>query len=69
MTLQAIEAWRREAESKLHCPRIPSIASILLEASSRANLLADDSRDAFEGAELASLGSLEQLRAMLLAAL
>ena len=48
MTAEAIKSWRGRARDFCDAGRIDSITAILLEASKRAELLADNSKDVFE---------------------
>lgn len=65
MTLGAIESWRQRAKIKLSIIDIDRIANLLLEASARAELLADNSKEVFEPAHRAAPDSLNELRIML----
>lgn len=51
MTRDTIEAWRKKASRSYAAPEISALSDLLLEASARANLLADNSKDVFEPEE------------------
>ena len=65
MTRDAIRSWQTRA--KVACPGadIASIARILLEASTRAELVADNSKDVFEPDHRPQPDSLTELRRLL----
>jgi hypothetical protein len=64
MTLGAIESWRGRAAGQNLGVDVERVAALLLEAASRAELLADNSRDVFErGRHISSdgLGAIKEL--------
>jgi hypothetical protein len=65
MTAGAIESWRRRAKAKFPAEDVDQIARLLSEASARAELLADNSRDVFEPEHRLPPDSLNELRVML----
>jgi hypothetical protein len=65
MTRDAIESWRRRASTASDPAKVGKVADILLQASSRAHLLADNSKDVFEPERRPSPSSVELLRDML----
>jgi hypothetical protein len=65
MTRDAILSWRSRAEEARPDLDVTSIAGILLEASARAELLADNSRDVFEPDRRPHPDSLAELRRLL----
>ncbi len=65
MTREAIESWATRARPSSIGPDVQQIARILIEASTRAELLADNSRDVFEADQRPSPDSLEELRRLL----
>jgi len=69
MTRDAIESWATRAASKFADPNIRDIAQILIEASARAELLADNSKDVFEIDRTPKPDSLDELRELLATAL
>jgi len=68
MTHDAIRSWRKRAERAVG-KDLSGIAGVLVEASSRADLMADNSRDVFEPARRPAPDSLGELGAMLAIAL
>jgi hypothetical protein len=48
MTRDAIESWRLRAIQFASTSKVDAVAALLLEASARGELLADNSRDVFE---------------------
>jgi hypothetical protein len=50
MTLQAIESWEARAGRHFDPDVVASVVEILVEASRRAKLLVDDSREVFDPA-------------------
>lgn len=65
MTRAAIESWATRANGSISDAKIESIKRILIEASTRAELLADNSRDVFEPMRRPKPGSLDQLHILL----
>jgi hypothetical protein len=65
MTRDAIEAWRRLAVLAQSTEKVSAVAQLLLEASARAELLADNSKDVFEPDHRPRPDSLTELRALL----
>ena len=65
MTAAAIETWRERAKAKFPAEDIDQIARLLSEASARAELLADNSRDVFEPEHRLTPDSLNEIRVML----
>lgn len=65
MTAAAIESWRKRATVELSTVDIDQIANLLLEASRRAELLADNSKEVFEPVHRAAPDSLDELRILL----
>jgi hypothetical protein len=65
MTRDAIESWQRRAGHFLSVAKVEIIAALLLEASARAALLADNSRDVFEPDERSTDESLHEVRRLL----
>jgi len=65
MTRDAIDSWRDRAVGR-HCNvDVVAIAQILTEASTRAELLADNSKDVFEPDHRPQPDSLDELRRLL----
>jgi hypothetical protein len=62
MTAAAIESWRDRAIAVLSIDVSETVAQLLSEASARAQLLADNSRDVFEPESRGSRDSLDELR-------
>lgn len=69
MTREAIASWEERAKAIRDDLDVTVIARILLEASGRAELLADNSKDVFEPDYRPRVDSLEKLRLLLNAAL
>ena len=69
MTHAAIDAWCERASAAYPDRRVVAVAGVLREVATRAELLADDSRDVFDGMELTPPGTVEELRAMLVNAI
>lgn len=65
MTTDAIESWRQRAKARWPVADIDRIARLLLEASSRADLLADNSKEVFEPEHRPPPDSLNELRTLL----
>lgn len=65
MTGVAIESWRRRATEQALGVNVERIAGLLLEAASRAELLADNSRDVFEEGRNTSPDGLGSIKKML----
>lgn len=65
MTRDAIESWRRLALLVQPTEKVGAVARLLLEASARAELLADNSKDVFEPDHRPPPDSLAELRALL----
>src|ERR1700710_2061647 len=65
MTKDAINSWRARAAVKFNPERVANIAGILMEASFRAHLLADNSKDVFQPEHRPKPASLTKLRNML----
>ena len=65
MTLEAIGSWKIRASKNHQEARIEGIARILLEASARAALLADNSRDVFEEDRRPKQDSISELHELL----
>jgi hypothetical protein len=65
MTGAAIESWKSRASNVQNSAIVDQIASILLEASRRAELLADNSRDVFVEERRIGADSLSDLRKIL----
>jgi hypothetical protein len=65
MTESAIQSWARRASVNLPLADIERIKKILIEASTRAELLADNSRDVFEPERRPRLESLKHLEGVL----
>jgi hypothetical protein len=65
MTREAIDSWKLRAESRFDKNAVNEIAQILIEASARAELLADNSKDVFEPEHRPQPSSLDELRALL----
>lgn len=63
MTADAIDQWRRRASAISNGDKVQNVARLLFEASSRADLMADDSKDVFEPdrRELNSLAEVHDL--------
>ncbi|MBY2905732.1 hypothetical protein [Rhizobium leguminosarum] len=64
MTLDAINQWQRGLLAVASNGRVDSISRLLLEASARAELMADDSKDVFEP-DRRELDSLSEVRTLL----
>lgn len=62
MTLDAIESWRQRAKAASPSVDIDRISRLLLAASSRAELLADNSKEVFEPDHRPPPDSLNELR-------
>jgi hypothetical protein len=69
ITRAAIESWCSRAQAARPQAGIMEVARILLEASARAELLADSSKEVFEPRRRPRLGSLAGLRRLLEASL
>ena len=65
MTWVAIESWRQRAKAEFPVAEIDRVADLLLEASTRAELLADNSKEVFEPEHRPPPDSLGELRIML----
>ncbi|GGD55059.1 hypothetical protein GRI62_03715 [Erythrobacter arachoides] len=65
MTAMAIDSWENRASSVFSETPIAGIAALLRQASKRAELLADNSRDVFEKDTGISGGGIETLSSML----
>ncbi|MFC1459290.1 hypothetical protein ACETIH_21800 [Microvirga arabica] len=65
MTRDAIESWRDRALERHGNIDVMAIAQILTEASARAELLADNSKDVFEPDYRPQPNSLDELRNLL----
>jgi hypothetical protein len=65
MTMEAIVSWKVRASDNHNEAKIDGIAKILLEASARASLLADNSRDVFEEDRRPKQNSMLELRELL----
>jgi hypothetical protein len=65
MTRDAIESWRRRADGVQPQATVNEVAQVLLEASARAELLADNSKDVFEPDRRPRPDSLVELRTLL----
>lgn len=65
MTAAAIDSWAVRAACITSNEKIERIKKILVEASTRAELLADNSRDVFEPERRPKLDSLGQLHSLL----
>jgi hypothetical protein len=65
MTRDAIESWRQRAALVEPKHKVTAVAQLLLEASARAELLADNSKDVFEPDHRPAPDSLGELRALL----
>lgn len=65
MTEAAIQSWAIRVSAHAPKARIDRIKKLLLEASTRAELLADNSRDVFEPDRRPKLESLEQIHILL----
>jgi len=65
MTSAAIESWRQRSKGEFPAADIDRIAHLLLEASARAELLADNSKEVFEPAYRPPPDSIDELRVML----
>lgn len=61
MTRDAIDSWSLRATEKFQNPEIRTIAHILVEASTRAAFLADNSKDVFEPERRPKIESMSQL--------
>lgn len=69
MTKAAIASWQERASAATTKAAVQGVARILLEASRRAELLADNSRDVFVSDRLERPDGLDVLKTMLLAEL
>lgn len=69
MTRAAIESWRSRASTKLPHDQVSRIASLLIEAATRAEILTDDSREVFEESASRSKNSMDEIRSQLVVAL
>lgn len=65
MTRDAIESWRQRAKAARPDIDVAPIAQILLEASVRGDLLADNSKDVFEPEHRPQPNSFMELRGLL----
>ena len=65
MTRDAIKSWHQRVEAVETKTKVAAVAQLLLEASARAELLADNSKDVFEPAHRPPPDSLSELRALL----
>jgi hypothetical protein len=65
MTQAAIQAWENRARNTYDVGIVSKIAGLLLEASARGELLADNSRDVFQPDQRVSLDSLEEVAEIL----
>jgi hypothetical protein len=65
MTKGAIESWKRRVGTKTEPKTVDKIAKILFEASFRAHLLADNSKDVFEPEHRPKPESIAELRSLL----
>lgn len=65
MTREAIDSWKVRAEGALEGVDVRGICQILIEASTRAELLADNSRDVFEADHRPQPDSLRELQGLL----
>jgi hypothetical protein len=68
MTHDAIGSWSRRA-SEATGVDLTAVVAVLFEASSRADLMADNSKDVFDTAERPAPDSIAELRALLAIAL
>lgn len=68
MTHDAISSWSRRANEATGAD-LSVVAALLFEASSRADLMADNSKDVFDPSERPAPDSIAELRAMLSIAL
>jgi hypothetical protein len=65
MTRDAIDSWERRATVRFPASDIRGIAQILIEASTHAELLADNSKDVFEIVRRPKPDSLRELHELL----
>jgi hypothetical protein len=65
MTRDAIDSWTARAEAKVAGDDVREVARILVEASTRADLLADNSKDVFEADHRPRPDSIKELRDLL----
>lgn len=65
MTMDAIESWQKRAKAAWPAVNIDRLARILVEASFRADLLADNSKDVFEPEHRPPPDALDELRILL----
>lgn len=69
MTRGAIDSWATRAAQRVDASRVFEIAELLIEVSTRADLMADNSKDVFEPDRRPRPDSLNELRKILQAAL
>ena len=65
MTRDAIQSWATRAGAKAERALIADIARLLIEVSTRAELMADNSKDVFEREQRPQPDSLQELRDLL----
>lgn len=65
MTRSAIESWSVRAQDYISSDKVRRVSKILIEVSTRAELLADSSRDVFEPDRRPKPNSLDHLRDLL----
>lgn len=65
MTKDAIESWQHRASAVVTDLNVLEVVRILFEASRRAELLADNSRDVFEKGERGTPSGLDALKELL----
>ena len=69
MTASAIESWRGRASNLNLDVDVNHVAALLLEAAARAELLADNSRDVFEGGRNIAPDGMDALKELIAKAL
>lgn len=69
MTRGAIESWRLRASAEFPRENVEEVASLLIEASTRAEILTDDSRDVFEESSDRTKNSMDEIVSQLMNAL
>jgi hypothetical protein len=69
MTRDAIDSWATRANAKTNLAAVREIAALLIEVSTRADLLADNSKDVFDPERRPRPDSLNELRELLQATL